>query len=145
MPPKTIKFEIVTPERVVFAGEVLQATIPTKEGEVTILPDHIPLISILIPGVIEIKTKEKNKEIAAVSGGFVEVTKDKIVVLADTSEKAEEINIEKAEEAKRRAEEIKKEIIHKDDIRFAEMSSKIEKEFARSSAVKRWRKIKKLN
>ncbi|PIR57641.1 MAG: ATP synthase F1 subunit epsilon [Parcubacteria group bacterium CG10_big_fil_rev_8_21_14_0_10_38_31] len=144
MPQKTVEFEIVTPERIVFRGEVLQVTIPTKAGEITVLPEHIPLISILKPGVIEIKTQEKDKEIVAVSGGFIEVLKDKIVILADTAERAEEIDIEKAEEAIKRAEKIKIDGIHKDNVDFADITIKIEKELARSTAVKRWRKIKNI-
>ncbi len=144
MSQKTIKFEIVTPERTVFREEILQVTIPTKAGEITVLPDHIPLISILSPGVIEIKDYEKNKEIVAISGGFVEILKGKIVILADTAERAEEINLEKAEEAKRRAEKIKSEGIHKDDVIFADLTSQIEKELARSRAVKRWKRLKNI-
>ena len=68
---KTIEFEIVTPERVVLKEEVLQATIPTQSGEITILPDHIPLVSILNPGVIELKKPSGENEIISVSGGFV--------------------------------------------------------------------------
>ncbi|MCR4284112.1 MAG: ATP synthase F1 subunit epsilon [Parcubacteria group bacterium] len=145
MPQKTIKFEIVTPERVVFREVVLQATIPTKDGEITVLPNHIPLISILKPGVIELKTQERGREIIAVSGGFIEVLKDKIVILADTAEKAEEIDLEKTEEARKRAEKIKIEGIHKDDVSFTDATIKIEKEIARAIAVKRWKNIRDLN
>lgn len=144
MSQKTIKFEIVTPERVVLREEILQVTIPTRAGEITVLPDHIPLISILKPGVIEVKTQGKNKEVIAVSGGFVEVLKDKIVILADTAERAEEIDLEKAEEARKQAEKIKIEMIHKDDVIFTDMTIKIEKEVARAIAVKRWKKIRNL-
>lgn len=141
---KTIKFEIVTPERIVLKEEAMQVTVPTKDGVITVLPHHIPLISILKPGVVEIKTITGEREVMAVSGGFVEVLRNKIVVLADTAERAEEIDIERAEEARKRAEEIKKDMAKQDDVQFAAIAAKIEKEFARTSAVGRWRKIKGL-
>lgn len=141
---KTIQFEIVTPERVVLKEEVLQATIPTKAGEITVLPHHIPLISILTPGVIEMKIRSGEKEIVAVSGGFVEVLRNKIVILADTAEMAKEIDLERAEEAKKRAEGIRREMVHADDLRFADMAALIEKELARTSAAKRWRKMQNI-
>ena len=56
-----IKFEIVTPERVVLKEKIKEVTIPTKEGEITVLPNHIPLVAILTPGVIELKKKKKRK------------------------------------------------------------------------------------
>lgn len=144
MVQKTIKFEVVTPERVVLREDVAQATVPTKDGEITVLPEHIPLISILKPGIIEVKKTDGKRDVIAVSGGFIDVLKNKIVILADTAELAEEIDLEKAEEARKRAEKIKGEAMHRDDVDFISLSSQIEKELARTSAVKRWRKIKGL-
>ena len=106
MSQKQIKFEIVTPERTVLKEEITQVTVPTKQGEITVLPGHIPLVASLEPGVIEIVKKENDKDIMSVSGGFIEVLRDKIVILADTAERAEEIDLSRAEEAKRRAEKL---------------------------------------
>jgi len=144
MSKKTMKFEIVTPERVVLKEDIAQITVPTREGEITVLPKHIPLVSILKPGVIEAKKEDGATEIMSVSGGFIEVLRDKVVILADTAERAEEIDIDRAEEARRRAEETKRNIINKDDVRFAALSAKIETELARAKAAKRWKKIKSL-
>lgn len=141
---KTIKFEIVTPERVVLREEVLQVTVPTKNGEITVLPNHIPLVSALQSGVIEVKTKTGETEIMSVSGGFVEVLKDKIVILADTAERGHEIDETRAEEARARAEKLKKEAVHKDDVDFAGMTALIEKELARTRAAKRWKRLKNI-
>lgn len=137
---KTIKFELVTPERVVLKEEVLQITIPTQSGEITILPDHIPLVSILRPGVIELRKVSGENEVISVSGGFVEVLKNKIVILADTAELAVELDEQRIEEARKKAEEMKKwkDI---DAVQFAEISGLIEKQLARSKAVKRWRNL----
>jgi len=140
---KTIEFEIVTPERVVLKEEVLQATIPTQSGEITILPDHIPLVSILNPGVIELKKPSGENEIISVSGGFVEILKNKIVILADTAELAIELDEQRIEEARKRAEEMKKSK-DVDAVQFAEISSKIEKQLARSKAAKKWRNLKNI-
>jgi F-type H+-transporting ATPase subunit epsilon len=140
---KTIKFEIVTPERIVLKEEALQVTIPTQSGEITVLPDHIPLVSILVPGVIELKKATGEEEVISVSGGFVEVLKNKIVILADTAELAIELDEARIEEARMKAEEMKKwkDI---DAVQFAEISGLIEKQLARSKAVKRWRHLKNI-
>lgn len=136
-----IKFEIVTPERVVLHEDILQVTVPTREGEISVLPNHIPLVAMLVPGVIEVKTTEK-LEIISVSGGFLEVLKDKVVILADTAERAAEIDVDRAEEARARAEKLKLEAVHRDDVDYTALSSQIAKEMARTRAFKKWRKIK---
>ncbi len=145
MSQKTIKFEIVTPERVVLKQEALQVTVPTTSGEITILPDHIPLVSILQPGVIEVKRLDNVVEIMSVSGGFIEVLKDKIVILADSAERAEELDEAKVKEAHARAEELKKTAKATDDIDFADVSARIEKELARLRAVNKWRKLNNIS
>lgn len=140
-----INFEIVTPERTVLAEKAKRVTLPTREGEIGILPHHIPLVSTIKAGVIEIENEKGEIEIMSVSGGFIEVLKDKVVVLADTAERALEINENRAEEARKRAEELKKELKTADVQRFTELNTVIAKELARSRAVRRWKKIKKLD
>ena len=142
MSSKAIKFEIVTPERVVLSRDITQVTVPTTYGEITVLADHIPLVSILKPGVLEIKTAEGKMEIMAVSGGFLEVMRDKIVVLADTAERAEELDEKRIEEARARAEEIKKDLSDIDEVQFANISAKLDKELARLKALNKWRRLK---
>jgi F-type H+-transporting ATPase subunit epsilon len=139
---KTIKFEIVTPERVVLQEDILQITVPTTSGEITVLPDHIPLVSVLTPGVIEVKRADNIIEIMSVSGGFIEVMGDKIVILADTAERAEELDEARIQEAQVRAEKLKEEAQNIDDVQFAAVTAKMEKELARLRAVNKWRKIK---
>jgi len=136
-----IKFEIVTPERVVLQENITQVTVPTREGEITVLPNHIPLVAMLVPGVVEVKTAERT-EIISVSGGLLEVLKDKVVILADTAERAHEIDIDRAEEARAKAEKLKLEAVHRDDVDYASLRLIIEKEMARARAAKKWRKIK---
>lgn len=100
-----IKFKIVTPERTVFEDEIDQATLPVTGGEVTILPEHQSYIASLSTGEIMIK-KGKNEVLLFVSGGFLEFHANLLTVLADTAERAEEINLKLAEEAKTRAEKL---------------------------------------
>jgi F-type H+-transporting ATPase subunit epsilon len=137
-----IKIEIVTPERVVATNEVDSITLPTEEGEITILKGHIPLVSVLSSGVIETK-KEEELQIMAVSGGFVEVFSDKVIVLADTAEYAEEIDVERAEQARRKAEQEKQNYTKKEQKRFASVNIQISKNLARTHAVDKWKKLSK--
>ena len=143
MAKKTIKFEVVTPERIVLKQQILQVTVPTEDGEITVLPEHIPLMSILKPGVIEIKLEDGELELISVSGGFVEVMRDKIVILADTAERADELDEAIIEEARARAEERKKELENVDEVQFANIAVQLEKEMARLKALTRWRRLKK--
>lgn len=139
---KRIKFEIATPERVVLKEEILQVTVPTVEGEITVLPKHSPLVSVLKPGVLELKKMDGSIEIVSVSGGFVEVLLNKIIILADTAERAEEIDLERAEEARKRAEESLKNLRSIDSVEFANLSAMLEKELARTRSAKKWRSLK---
>lgn len=124
-----INFKIATPERVVFKDEVDSITLPTTMGEITILPNHIPLISVLKTG--EITVKKGNEEYSmAVAGGFVEVLSEKVVVLADRAERSEEIDVARAEAAMERARKLREEK-NVDTIEFAALSAQIEKEMAR--------------
>jgi F-type H+-transporting ATPase subunit epsilon len=100
----TIKLEIITAERQVFSDDVNTVVAPGVEGELGILPHHAPLITMLKPGEVLIR-KDSEETYLFVSGGFLEVRPDKIIILADASERCEEIDIERAEAAKRRAEE----------------------------------------
>jgi F-type H+-transporting ATPase subunit epsilon len=144
MSDKYIQFEIVTPEKVVLQEEITQITVPTKAGEITVLPNHIPLVSSLLPGVVHVKTKDGRDEIMSISGGFLEVLKNKVVILADTAERAEEIDLARVEEAYRRAEEMKEKARRGEEVNFAEVNAAIERELAKTKAVKRWRKLKNI-
>jgi len=130
-----LKFEIITPERVVLKDEVDQITIPTAEGEITVLPNHIPLIAVLRPG--EIVAKKGKEEIAmACSGGFIEVTGDKVLILADTAEKAEELVEAEIEKARERAEKILEEK-HLDAEKYADAAAGLERELARLKVARK--------
>jgi len=101
----TFRLELVTAERMVYSDDVDMVIAWGLEGQLGILPHHAPLMTMLQPG--ELIVKKDNKETyMAVSGGFLEVRPDKVIVLADACERAEEIDRTRAEEAKRQAEEI---------------------------------------
>lgn len=90
-----LKLEIVTPEKRVFDETVDSVTVPTASGEAGILPDHAPLISALKPGILSYSNKGVTERLA-VSGGFVEVSSNKVSVLTDTAETAGEIDADAA-------------------------------------------------
>jgi F-type H+-transporting ATPase subunit epsilon len=98
-----IQLEIVTPERLVYEDEVDSVNVPGVEGELGILPHHAPLVSTLGFGELRIR-KGGAEESFAIVGGFVQVRPDKVVVMAETADLAAEIDLEKAEEARREAE-----------------------------------------
>ena len=99
-----IHLEIVTAERVVLSDNVDQINAPTKDGRVGILPRHMPLLTLLGVGDLSI-IKDGVTTYFAISGGFMEVLPTRVTILADTVERADEIDEARAEEARRRAEE----------------------------------------
>ena len=136
MPTKKIKFRIVTPERTFFESEFDQATLPVDDGQVTIMPDHRSYIASLKAGEITLKTEGK-ETLLVVSSGFVEFSKNNLVVLADTAESADEIDLKRAEEARKRAEEIKHEKVIMDETEYARVAAAIEKESSRIKVAKK--------
>ena len=141
MSDKKLQFKITTPEREVYNGQVDQVTIPTRTGEITVLPEHIPLVAILVPGELVIK-KDKEEISLAVSSGFIEVLPDKVTILADTAELAEEINEQAVEEAHKRALDLQKEKRF-DAEEYAALAAQIERELVRLK-VARKRKYRNL-
>jgi F-type H+-transporting ATPase subunit epsilon len=99
-----VRLDIVTAERVVFSEDVDVVVAPGIEGELGILPQHAPLMTMLQPGELWVR-KGGEELFLVVSGGFLEVRPDRVIILADAAERVEEIDIARAEEAKRRAEE----------------------------------------
>jgi len=100
----TFKLEIVTAERLVFSEDIDALVAWGVEGQLGILPHHAPLMTMLQPGDLMIR-KNKEEEYLAISGGFLEVRPDKVIILADACERVDEIDIARAEEAKKRAQE----------------------------------------
>ena len=100
-----LKLRIITPERIVFDEENIDSvTLPGVMGEVTILPQHAPLMTELRPGPVLFRRAGEEVDLA-LSGGFMEVRDDTVIVLADTAERSDEIDLSRAEEARRKAQE----------------------------------------
>jgi len=103
----TFWLEIVTAERMIYSDEVSAVTAWGVEGQLGILPHHAPLMTMLQPGDLLIR-KDNEEESFAISGGFLEVRPDKVIILADACERVDEIDIARAEQAKKRAQETMK-------------------------------------
>jgi F-type H+-transporting ATPase subunit epsilon len=98
-----LQLEIVTPERLAYSDTVDSVVLPGSEGELGVLPNHAPLVSTLGVGELRIR-KGGTEESFAIVGGFLQVRPDKVVVMAETADLASEIDLERAEEARREAE-----------------------------------------
>lgn len=103
MADKTMMLLVNTPDRVFFHDEVTMVELSTSEGDLGIFPEHIPLTAVLVPCVLKIHQGNEVKR-AAIHGGIVEILKDKVTVLAEVAEWPEEIDVNRANEAKIRAE-----------------------------------------
>lgn len=134
-----LKFELTTPERVVLKDEFDSATIPTQDGEITVLPGHIPLVANLAPGMMTVR-KNGDEAFLAVSGGFLEVQPGgTVIILADTAERAEELDLKAVEEARERAAKLLTEKRHADDVSSAAAVAALERELARIKVARRHR------
>jgi F-type H+-transporting ATPase subunit epsilon len=99
-----LQLEIVTPEKLAYQDEVDSVVLPGSEGELGVLPHHAPLVSTLGAGELRLR-KGCTEESFAIVGGFLQVLPDKVVVMAETADMASEIDLEKAQEARRQAEQ----------------------------------------
>lgn len=100
---RDFRLEVISPDRIFFDDMVDMVELRTTEGDIGILKGHIPLTAIVAPGIMKIKMSGEEKE-AALHDGFIEILKDKVTVLAESCEWPEEIDINRANEAKLRAE-----------------------------------------
>jgi len=137
----TLTIKIVTPERIVFEGEAESLSVMTETGEITVLPGHIPLVTMLRPGEMRyLKGGEEN--LLAVSTGFLEVRPgNQIIVLADTAERVEELELEKIEKAREAARKILEEKRAVDDVSAAAATAALERELARYRVAMKRKKV----
>ena len=101
--PNTLKLEIVTPDAVTYSEEVEMVTLPGTEGEMGIYPQHVPLLTQVVPGEVVVR-KDGRDAFLAIGEGFVEITGERVAIMTDMAIRAENIDEAKAEEARRRAE-----------------------------------------
>jgi F-type H+-transporting ATPase subunit epsilon len=111
--------EIITAERIVLSDEVDQINVSTKDGRIGILPRHMPLLTILDAGEMTI-IKNGESTPFAVSGGFMEVLPNRVTILADSADRADEIDEARAEEARKRAEDLLANQQSERDLKIAE-------------------------
>lgn len=139
-----MKVSIVTPEGSVFEGDkVVSITLPTETGVITIKEDHLPIMSIIVPGEVQILNEDTTDEVdIAISRGVVQLAGDNYLkVLADTAERAEDIDVDRAEQARKAAEELQNREQEESDIDMAMVASKIEKELARTNVGKKYKNV----
>jgi F-type H+-transporting ATPase subunit epsilon len=140
---KQLKLKIVTPERLIFAEMVDQVSLPTTLGEITVLPEHIPLITELASGDVVAFVNGEHIPVAIV-GGFLEVKKSEegiteVAVLADFAEHVRELSDEKIEKAKARAKELKVLMENKEHIDFEHFEAELERSLTRVKIADKWR------
>ena len=137
-----LKLKIATPEKVVYENNILQISVPTMDGEITILPNHIPLVSVIKAGELRIKDND-GEHLMAISGGFLEIRgNNELVILADNAERAEQIDIDRAEIARKRAEEELAKAKAGEDIDFARLQAVIDREMNRIKIGKKYKNIR---
>lgn len=132
-----IKLDIVTAERSVYSDEVDMVVAPGIEGELGILPHHAPLMTMLQPGELVVK-KSGGEEYLAITGGFLEVRPDHIIILADASERVDEIDVARAESAKKRA--LARLEHHTGEVDVARAQAALQRAIARLAVAERQKK-----
>ncbi len=138
-----IHFEITTPEKTVLKDEIDSLTVQTKDGEITILPGHIPLVAALANGELVVRKAGESVPMA-IGGGFVEVKAPlsgeyatRVIMLADAAERIEEIDIKLAEEARERAQKAMEDYRNTDDIKFADATAAFERALSRIKVARK--------
>lgn len=137
-----IRCEIVSQDRMVWEGDADIVVIPGTAGEMGILPNHAPLLSTLKFGILKVRQKGE-EEVFTVAGGVVEVQPDLITVLADSAENVVEIDVARAEAARKRAEDLLKEGLPADTDSFLKLEAALRRSNLRLEAVRRYRSGKR--
>ncbi len=126
-----LHYQVVTPERIVQEGEADSISVMTSMGEITVLPNHIPLLALMKAGEMRI-VNNKEEILLATSTGMFEVRDgSNIVVLADSAERSDELELAAIEAAKKKAEDALKEMRNRNDVGFADAAAHLERELAR--------------
>ncbi len=133
-----IRCEIVSQDRMVFQGDVDIVVLPGTAGEMGVLPHHSPVLTVLKFGIIRVRSKGE-EQFFTVAGGVAEVQPDQVTVLADAAENVTEIDIQRAEQARQRAEQMLKEGIGPDTDTYLKIQTTLRRSNLRLDAVKRYR------
>jgi len=133
----TIRCEIVSQDRIVYSGDADIVVLPGADGFMGILPNHAPVLTVLRYGIITVRSND-GEQLFTVAGGVAEIQPDQVTILADAAENIAEIDIQRAEEAKRRAEEmLSKELSSTDQ--YLAIQSALRRSTLRIDAVRRYR------
>jgi F-type H+-transporting ATPase subunit epsilon len=135
----TIRCEIVSQDRTVFEGDVDMIVLPGAGGEMGILPKHAPVLTTLKYGVVKVR-KSGKEELFTVAGGVAEVQPNIVTILADAAENVEEIDVTRAEEARKRAEEILAKGVPADTDAYLAMEAALRRSNLRLDAARRYRR-----
>ncbi len=135
----TIRCEIVSQDRTVFQGDVDMVVLPGAGGEMGVLPHHAPVLTTLKYGVVKVRRAGK-EDVFAVAGGVAEVQPDIVTVLADAAENVEEIDVVRAQFAKKRAEEILAKGLPKDQDTLLNIEAALRRSNLRLDVVRRYKK-----
>ena len=133
-----IRCEIVSQDRIVYQGDADIVVLPGAAGEMGILPNHSPVLSVLQLGVIRVRVKGE-EQYFTVAGGVAEVQPDQVTVLADAAENVAEIDVRRAEEARQRAEQVLKDGVGEDTDTYLKIQSALRRSNLRLDAVRRYR------
>lgn len=133
-----LHLEVITPEKVIYKNEVEQVVVNTQDGQITILPNHIGLLTKLMAAGELIVKKGNQQQMLAVTGGFLEVSNNQVSVLADYAIRAEDIEVAKVQEAQKRAENLMKEKVSEHDFRVA--SAELQKAVLQLHVAKKHKK-----
>lgn len=133
-----IRCEIVSQDRIVYQGDADIVVLPGAEGVMGVLPNHSPLLTVLQFGIITVRSKG-SEENFTVAGGVAEVQPDQVTVLADAAENVEEIDIQRAENARKRAEEMLKKQAQPDTDSYLKIQAALKRSNLRLDAAKRFR------
>jgi F-type H+-transporting ATPase subunit epsilon len=133
-----IQCDIITQERTVYSAQADYVSLPGTEGIMGILPNHAPLLTALTFGEVMVR-KDGDQQYFAIGGGFAEVRPDQVTILADSAERADEINIERAQQARERAEEAMKEGVPGDSAAYAQIEAALRRAQIRIDVSRRRR------
>lgn len=133
-----LNLKVITPEKVVLDEQVSQVSLPTVEGEITVLPGHIPLVTLLGKGDI-VGIKDSEAIPLAIVGGFVRIVDDEVAIMADFAEHVSMLTDEEIEKAKSRAAELQKQFDNKEVVDFEHYEAELTRSLTRANIGDKWR------
>lgn len=141
MADKKLQLKIITPERIILDEAVDQVVLPTSEGEITVLPEHIALISTLASGDIVARVNGEDVPMA-VSGGFIEVSNDQVKILADFAEHVSDLSEDAVAKARARADELRRMKDDNEVVDFEHYEAELERSLTRVKIADKWKNRK---